>query len=132
MAYVRYMSERDVAEDVLFATYLSTDTRGETIFRALSDYLLENCIPIANILACATDGAPAMVGRYRGFATFLKERVPQVLTVHCMLHRHNLVAKNISPSLHQSLNIAVRAINKIKAHALNDRPDLQAAVRGER
>ncbi|XP_077083466.1 zinc finger BED domain-containing protein 5-like [Siphateles boraxobius] len=121
MAYVRYMSERDVAEDVLFAKYLSTDTRGETIFRALSDYLLENCIPIANILACATDGAPAMVGRYRGFATLLKERVPQVLTVHCMLHRHNLVAKNLSPSLHQSLNIAVRAINKIKAHALNDR-----------
>ncbi|XP_028440786.1 protein FAM200A-like [Perca flavescens] len=38
-----------------------------------------------------------------------------------MLHRHNLVAKNISPSLHQSLNIAVRAINKIKGHALNDR-----------
>lgn len=121
MAYVRYMSERDVAEDVLFAKYLSTDTRGETIFRALSQYLLENSIPIANILACATDGAPAMVGRYRGFATLLKERVPQVLTVHCMLHRHNLVAKNISPSLHQSLNIAVRAINKIKAHALNDR-----------
>ncbi|XP_077093644.1 protein FAM200C-like [Siphateles boraxobius] len=121
MAYVRYMSERDVAEDVLFAKYLSTDTRGETIFRALSDYLLENCIPIANILACATDGAPAMVGRYRGFATLLKERVPQVLTVHCMLHRHNLAAKNLSPSLHQSLNIAARAINKIKAHALNDR-----------
>ncbi|XP_051950665.1 zinc finger BED domain-containing protein 5-like [Xyrauchen texanus] len=121
MAYVRYMSERDVAEDVLFAKYLFTDTRGETFFRALSDYLLVNSIPIANILACATDGAPAMVGRYRGFATLLKERVPQVLTVHCMLHRHNLVAKNISPSLHQSLNIAVRAINKIKAHALNDR-----------
>ncbi|KAI2645147.1 Zinc finger BED domain-containing protein 5 [Labeo rohita] len=41
--------------------------------------------------------------------------------IHCVLHRHNLVAKCISPVLHESLNIAVKAINKIKAHALNDR-----------
>ena len=44
-----------------------------------------------------------------------------MLTVHCVLHRHNLVAKNISDSLHQSLNVAVKSINKIKSHALNDR-----------
>ncbi|KAL0197551.1 hypothetical protein M9458_006091, partial [Cirrhinus mrigala] len=66
-------------------------------------------------------GAPSMVGRFRGFTALLKEEVPHVLTVHCVLHRHNLVAKCISPVLHESLNIAVKAINKIKAHALNDR-----------
>ena len=44
-----------------------------------------------------------------------------MLTVHCVLHRHNLASKAISPSLHQSLNTAIKAINKIKAHALNDR-----------
>ena len=121
MAYVRYVCGRDVSEDILFAKYLSTDTRGETIFNALDEYLQANSIPFGNILACATDGAPAMVGRYRGFATLLKERVPKVLAVHCVLHRHNLASKAISPSLHQSLNTAVKGINKIKAHALNDR-----------
>lgn len=121
MAYARFVSGRDVAEDMLFIKYLSADTRGETIFNALNEYLQDKSIPLGNIIACATDGAPSMVGRYRGFATFLKERVPQVLTVHCVLHRHNLASKAISPSLHQSLNTAIKAINKIKAHALNDR-----------
>ncbi|XP_071394012.1 zinc finger BED domain-containing protein 5-like [Centroberyx affinis] len=81
----------------------------------------EKSIPITNILACATDGAPSMVGRYRGFTALLKEQVLHVLTVHCVLHRHNLVAKSKSPPLHESLNVAVKAINKIKAHPLNDR-----------
>ncbi|XP_030298040.1 zinc finger BED domain-containing protein 5-like [Sparus aurata] len=121
MAYVRYVSGRDLHEDFLFGEYLATDTRGETIFAALTEFLRERDIPVTNIIACATDGAPAMVGRYRGFATLLKQQVPQVLTVHCILHCHNLVAKKMSPSLHQSLDVAVKAINKIKADALNDR-----------
>lgn len=121
MGYVRYLSGGDLKEDFLFGQYLTTDTRGQTIFTALTEFLQERAIPMENIIACATDRAPAMVGRYRGFATLLKQQVPHVLTMHCVLHRHNLVAKNISDSLHQSLNVAVKSINKIKSHALNDR-----------
>ncbi|KAL1286271.1 Zinc finger BED domain-containing protein [Trichinella pseudospiralis] len=62
------------------------DAKGETSFRSLEDYLKEHNVPLRNITAVATDGAPAIVGRYRGFATLLKE------TVHCVLHRHHLVA----------------------------------------
>ncbi|XP_070408073.1 zinc finger BED domain-containing protein 5-like [Nothobranchius furzeri] len=121
MAYVRYLSDCGVTEEFLFGKYLITDTRGQTIFSALEEYFQEKSIPFSNLLACATDGAPAMVGRYRGFIALLKERAPDILTVHCILHRHNLVAKNISPQLHKSLDFAVKSINKIKAHALNDR-----------
>ncbi|XP_071771056.1 zinc finger BED domain-containing protein 5-like [Centroberyx gerrardi] len=123
MAYVRYKASnsQEMAEEFLFSKYLETDTKGQTIFNALYTYLQEKSIPITNILACATDGTPSMVGRYRGFTALLKEQVPHILTVHCVLHRHNLVAKSKSPPLHESLNVAVKAINKIKAHALNDR-----------
>jgi len=75
------------------------------------------------------DGAPAMVGRYRGFATLLKQLVVQVLTVHCMLHHHNLVAF-LSPSLQHFLNIAGRAINKMKTRDLNDRIFRQSKYTG--
>ncbi|KRX45573.1 hypothetical protein T06_11705 [Trichinella sp. T6] len=44
-----------------------------------------------------------MVGRYRGFATLLKETVPDVRAVHCVLHRHHLVAKNLNGELHADL-----------------------------
>ncbi|XP_071391322.1 zinc finger BED domain-containing protein 5-like [Centroberyx affinis] len=123
MAYVLYKASnsQEMAEEFLFSKYLETDTNGQTIFNALYAYLQKKSIPITNILACATDGAPSMVGRYRGFTALLKEQVPHVLTVHCVLHRHNLVAKSKSPPHHESLNVAVKAINKIKAHALNDR-----------
>ncbi|KAM3874376.1 zinc finger BED domain-containing protein 5-like [Diretmus argenteus] len=123
MAYVRYKTSnsQEMKEEFLFSKYLEIDTKGQTIFNTLHAYLQEKSIPMTNILACATDGAPSMVGRYRGFTALLKEQVPHILTVHCVLHRHNLVAKSKSPPLHESLNVAVKAINKIKAHALNDR-----------
>ncbi|XP_003369530.1 putative zinc finger protein [Trichinella spiralis] len=105
MAYVRYYSEslKCIVDEFLFANYLKGDAKGETIFRSLEDYLKEHNVPFRNITAVATDGAPAMVGRYGGFATLLKETVPDVRAVHCMLHRHHLVAKNLSGELHAAL-----------------------------
>ena len=54
----------------------------------------------------------------------LKKAVPGVLTVHCVIHRQNLVAKNISGRLHDYLNTVtrMRTVNTIKATALNSRP----------
>ncbi len=62
-----------------------------------------------------------MVGRYRGFIAILKGEAPNIRCIHYIIHRQHLVAKNLNPSLHSSLNIAVNAINKIKANAKNDR-----------
>ena len=82
-------------------------------FLCLKDYLNKHNVPLENITAVATDGAPAMVGRYRGFSVFLKEKVPTVRTVHCVLHRQHLVAKKLSGELHEALKVCIRSINKI-------------------
>lgn len=42
---------------------------------------------MCNSLSFATDGAPAMVGRYRGFIVLKKKKIPNVLAVHCVIHR---------------------------------------------
>ena len=81
----------------------------------------EKEIPLTNIVSCATDGAPSMLSRYRGFIKYLKEAVPGVLTVHCVIHRQNQVAKNISGRLHHSLSTVIRTVNTIKARALNSK-----------
>ena len=87
MAYVRYNSPslKCIADEFLFGKYLKGDAKGNTIFQCLVDYLKEHNVPLGNITAVATDGAPAMVGRYRGFAALLKERFPMCLlfTVFC-------------------------------------------------
>ena len=62
-----------------------------------------------------------MIGRHRGFISFLKKAVPGVLTVHYVIHRQHLIAKNLSGRLHKSMSTVITAINKIKVHAFNSR-----------
>ena len=107
-------------EKFLFAK-LETHTTGESVFQLVVGFFNEKEIPLTNIVSCATDGAPSMLGRYRGFIKHLKEAVPGVLTVHCAIHKQNLVAKNISGGFHDSLNTVIRAVNTITTRALNSR-----------
>ncbi|XP_064118924.1 zinc finger MYM-type protein 6-like [Macrobrachium nipponense] len=69
MAFVRFLDVDEICQEMLFALKLTTDTKGESIFKKLEVYFEENNIPLKNIVACATDGAAAMIGR-REFAQF--------------------------------------------------------------
>ncbi|CAH1954649.1 unnamed protein product [Acanthoscelides obtectus] len=62
-----------------------------------------------------------MVGRYRGFISYLKQNVSGVLAIHCVIHRQHLVAKNFSVRLHESLHLVIDAVNRIRSNALNTR-----------
>lgn len=55
-------------------------------------------------------GAPAATGRK-----------PNILTVHCVIHRQHVVATKISKRLHASLNYVIEAVNKIKSNSFNSR-----------
>ena len=121
MAYVRFIMDEEIHEELLFARTLNIDTKGESIFNVLKDFFIEKAIPLSNILSVATDGAPAMVGRYRGFVTLVKQNVPGVLAIHCVIHRQHLVAKNLSSRLHESLQLVIKAVNRIRSNALNTR-----------
>lgn len=122
MGYVRYFDkDHKLQEEMLFAEKLHIDTKGISIFATLKTFLDTKHIPFNNIVACATDGAPAMVGRYRGFLAHLKTAVPGIFTVHCVAHRQHLVAKLLGEDLHSSLGTVIRAVNKIKCNSLNDR-----------
>ena len=118
---VRFVKDENLMEEFLFAKELETHTTGESVFQLVVGFFNEKEIPLTNIVSCATDGAPSMLSRYRGYIKYLKEAVPGVLTEHGVTHRQNLVAKNISGRLHHSLSIVIRAVNTIKALALNSR-----------
>ena len=51
----------------------------------------------------------------------MKKKIPGLIATHCVIHRQNLVAGNLSAELHNSLHIVIKCINKIKAHSLYDR-----------
>lgn len=106
-SYVRFVMDLQIHEELLFARTLTTDTKGESIFNVLKDYFTEKAIPLTNIISAATDGAPAMVGGYRGFLSHLKQYVPGLFAIHCVIYRQHLVAKNLSARLHQSLQLII-------------------------
>lgn len=103
---------------VHFYLHLEIGGKWETILSCLQVYLNKYDIPHENIKAVATDEAPAMVGYYRGFATFLKEKLPRIRTIHCVLHRNNLLTKYLSPELDKALQFCSKCINQIKAQPL--------------
>ena len=127
LGYVRFVHNGVLCEELEIAFSLNTGTRGKTVFQEAKSYFETNAIPLTNVIACATDGAPSTMGRYSGFDAFLKSENPNVIICHCMIichcviHRQHLVAKNISGCLNQSLKAVIKAVNKIKAHALNTR-----------
>jgi len=118
---MRFIKNKKICQELLFARNVETNTKGETIFNTLEDIFDEKKIPLKNIMSVATDGAPAMTGRHNGFIAYLKNRVPSVLAVHCVIHRQHLVARNLSERLHASLQYVIRTVNKIRSNLLNDR-----------
>ena len=76
---------------------------------------------MSNVIACAADGAPAMIGRHRGFIQHMETPSHRILAIHCIIHRQHLVAKHLSAELHESLQVFIKAVNKNKTSPLNDR-----------
>ena len=60
---MRYKDDEGPREEMLFAKSLRTDATGdEIVFNKIAAYLEENNIPLTNVSASATDGAPSMKG----------------------------------------------------------------------
>ncbi|KFD45546.1 hypothetical protein M513_13573 [Trichuris suis] len=121
MAYVRFWNANTLMEEMLFARKIRSDTKGLTIFGEIQNYFNENNIPFQNVIACASDGAASMVGRYRGFIAHLKRVLPSVFTIHCVIHREHLVTKKLGSRLNRSLSVVSHVVNFIKSRALQNR-----------
>ncbi|XP_040565533.1 protein FAM200C-like [Lepeophtheirus salmonis] len=111
------MDKGEFAEEMLFCKSLETTTSAADIYSKLINYLRVNNIPMENIISCAADGAPVMMGKKKGCLKLMKDDTPEMIIVHCVIHRENLVAKNITPPLNEVLHSVIKCINAIKASA---------------
>ena len=55
LAYVRFIHDGKLCQEILFVRTLQTDAKGATVFSTLEGFLNERKIPMKNIIACATD-----------------------------------------------------------------------------
>ncbi|XP_065671987.1 protein FAM200B-like [Hydra vulgaris] len=113
LTYVRYIDNNDFAEEMLFCKSLKSSITAKDIYSTLKSYLDTNKIPMKNITSCAADGAPNMMGKKNGCLKLMKDE-NLMLLVHCVIHRENLVAKNLPPILYKIMNLVVKCVNSIK------------------
>ena len=119
ICFARYVSPNSltVEEDFLFIDDLGVRGTSAAIYDTVTQFLADRGIPLQNVIACSTDGAASMVGCKSGFLARLKQSNPALFTVHCVLHREQLVAKNLHGELYDAMTTVVRAVK-----AVRDRP----------
>ncbi|GFS54450.1 zinc finger MYM-type protein 6, partial [Trichonephila inaurata madagascariensis] len=76
LAYVRYLYQEDVHEDLLCALPLPTNTTGAELFKSLDGYISRQ-LKWSFCVGICTDGAAATTGRLSGLTARIKEVAPE-------------------------------------------------------
>ena len=94
LAYVRYVYNNDIHEDLLFWQPLHGRTTGMDIFQTVDDFFQEMGLLWTDCVGVCTDRATAMTGHTAGFHARVRSASDTPITfTHCMIHREALVAK---------------------------------------
>ena len=121
LVYVRYVHEKKFKEDFLLCRELETTTKAQDVFELINRFFQENNIEWKNLCGVCTDGAPAMLGSRSGFQKLVKDRSPEVTSIHCMIHRQALACKTMPSQLLTVMTLVIKIVDFIKSSALNTR-----------
>uniref|UniRef100_A0A8D8UUY3 Zinc finger BED domain-containing protein 5 n=1 Tax=Cacopsylla melanoneura TaxID=428564 RepID=A0A8D8UUY3_9HEMI len=121
LVFARYRHTNTIHEGLLLCKSLELHTTGEEIFELIDKYFKCHNIPWEKCADVCTDGAAAMVGKMKGVTSRIIEVNPNCTRSHCILHRHALATKKLSPDFKSVLDVAVQCVNFIKARPLQTR-----------
>ena len=110
LAFVHYVYDGDIQEDLFLCKTLPTATTGEEIFKILDTFMSENKIPWKKCLDVCTDGAKSMTGSIKGVVSRIKKENPECSNSHCALHRHQLATKGMPPELSNVLDDVIKIV----------------------
>uniref|UniRef100_A0A672ZSE0 Uncharacterized protein n=1 Tax=Sphaeramia orbicularis TaxID=375764 RepID=A0A672ZSE0_9TELE len=117
----RYAAGDVLREESLAVLPMKGSTRGEDLFKSFIEFTKEKNLPMDELIAVCTDGAPCMVGKNRGFVALLREHENRpILSFHCILHQEALCAQMCGEQLGEVMSLVIRVVNFIVARALND------------
>ena len=102
-----------VKEDMLQILLMKGQTRGEDIYKTFRTYAKSINMPLHKLPVITTDGAPAMVGKNKGFITLCKkdESFSIFMSYHCIIHQETLCCK-ILP-FERVMKIVTKIVTKI-------------------
>jgi hypothetical protein len=121
LVFVRYANASLIKEDFLFCEAVTETTRAVDILEMVNSFFRAHSLSWDNVGSICTDGAPAMLGKSSGFATLVKNINPQIVSSHCILHRHALASKTLPVNCKEVLDVVVKVVNFIRSRATNHR-----------
>jgi hypothetical protein len=114
-----------VVEEFVSLLPMSGTTKGVDVFSKVETLINDMQLPWENLRGLTTDGAPAMTSENTGLVGLVKKRLSQMgcsgsfISSHCIIHQEALCARVVS--MPHVMNIVVKTVNYIRAHALNHR-----------
>ena len=121
LAVVRFVDGNAITEEYLFCKKLPERTTGQDIFRVTNEFFTAHGIHWNDCVNLCTDGASAMLGKGKGFATLVKQQNPAIQVTHCCIHREALMTKVLPEELSETMKHCIDIVNFIKGRALNSR-----------
>ena len=94
------------------------DGRGKITYDVINDLMEAKGLSNKRLIGVSTDGASSMVGNENGFVVFLKKDVPNLIGVHCIVHRETLAASDASKIILELLFVE-KLTNKIYSWVQN-------------
>ena len=98
IVYVRFPDTEcmKIVDHYLFCLPIGIDTTALSMFSKVDNYFSEHEVMWSKCKSVSTDGSQAMVGVCSGVVALIKQVVPEVVNIHCILHREALVAKKLA------------------------------------
>ncbi|XP_023709565.1 zinc finger MYM-type protein 6-like [Cryptotermes secundus] len=111
--YVRFVDECNMQEELFLCEPILKTATAQSLFDMNNAFFNENGI--------CTDGAHSTSGFRAGLQANIKAVAPEAVWTHCMIHREALAANELSPPLHEALQMIVKTVNVNKTNHLKSR-----------
>ena len=79
--------------------------KAEDVFKFVASYFDGKGIQWEKLVGICTDGAPTMLGSQSGFVTKIKQKSPNAVGTHYVIHREALASKTLSASMRINLQL---------------------------
>ena len=128
LAFIRLIKDLKLVNELLFCKELDSTTTGENVFELVNENVLLSKLKWNNCTSVCTDGCPSMQGKNKGFVAYVRQKNPNEVIVHCMIHREALMAKSLPTDLQAVMIQVSQVVNFIKSRPLRNRHFSQLCI----
>ena len=105
LAIIAKYSNTEVHEELCCLKPMYDTTKGKEVVKTFIDHFEQRGVDIKKIFAVTTDGAPAMIGKHKGFVSLIEDKIGHpIVKYHCIIHLENLCAKISNSDLNEVMS----------------------------